>query len=94
MQRPSDQDYSNASSPNNDTGSKSECDLRGLRCPMNWVRAKVWLETLPAGTVVHLRLDDAKGAKELPRAAEAEGYVVLEVVHDAQTNEWRVVLEK
>ncbi|GBD26774.1 hypothetical protein HRbin30_02116 [bacterium HR30] len=90
----SDSHYSNTSSGNNATGHDLECDLRGLRCPMNWVRAKVWLETLPAGSVVRLRLDDARGARELPRAAEAEGYAVLDVVHDAKANEWQILLEK
>lgn len=61
---------------------------------MNWVRAKLWLETLPSGARVCLRLDDAKGAKDLPRAAEAEGYAVLDVVEDAQAKEWRIVIEK
>ena len=54
-------------------------DLRGVRCPLNWARAKVRLESLPCGAELELILDDPKGVRDIPRAAEAEGYVVIEV---------------
>ncbi len=64
-------------------------DLRGVRCPLNWARAKVRLEQLPAGTPLVLILDDPKGVRDIPRAAEAQGWVVDEVAAvDAQ--QWRI----
>jgi tRNA 2-thiouridine synthesizing protein A len=51
-------------------------DLRGVPCPLSWAKAKVYLESLPRGARLELLLDDAKGARDIPRAAEAEGYVV------------------
>ena len=56
-----------------------ELDLRGVRCPLSWAKAKVFLETLSTGEEVILILDDPKGARDIPRAAEAEGYAVGEV---------------
>ena len=67
-------------------------DLRGVPCPLSWARAKVRLEQLPAGAALEVLLDDPKGARDLPRAAEAEGYDVPEV--ERQTRQWRIVVCK
>ena len=53
-------------------------DLRGVKCPLNWARAKVRLEQMTRGEVLDLTLDDPRGARDIPSAAEAEGYVILE----------------
>jgi sulfite reductase (ferredoxin) len=53
-------------------------DLRGVKCPLNWARAKVRLEQMAHGEVLDLTLDDPRGARDIPGAAEAEGFVVLE----------------
>jgi len=66
-------------------------DLRGVRCPLSWAKAKVYLETLPPGAAVDLLVDDPKGARDIPRAAEAEGYAV-DVERTAQ--EWRIRIHK
>jgi tRNA 2-thiouridine synthesizing protein A len=53
-----------------------ELDLRGVRCPLSWAKAKVRLEKLARGGELVLYLDDLKGVRDIPRAAEAEGYAV------------------
>jgi tRNA 2-thiouridine synthesizing protein A len=53
-------------------------DLRGVKCPLNWAHAKVRLEQMERGQILEITLDDPRGARDIPRAAEAEGYVVLE----------------
>ncbi len=66
-------------------------DARGLRCPVNWAKAKVTLEELPRGTVVEVLVDDPRSRRDLPAAAEACGHAVL-VVEDVEG--WiRIVLE-
>jgi len=67
-------------------------DLRGVRCPLNWARARVRLEGLPVGAMLELVVDDPKGARDIPRAAEACGHVVVEVMADAHA--WRVLIQK
>ena len=52
-------------------------DLRGVPCPLTWARAKVFLEGLATGAVVEVVTDDERSARDLPAAAEAEGYAVL-----------------
>ena len=53
-------------------------DLRGVKCPLNWARAKVRLEQMERGEILELTLDDPRGARDIPSAAEAEGYMLLE----------------
>lgn len=65
-------------------------DLRGVRCPLNWARAKVTLETLGRGAELTLILDDPRGLRDIPRAAEAEGYVVAEAV--GEQGWWRLTI--
>jgi len=67
-------------------------DLRGVRCPLSWAKAKLHIEELPRGAELELILDDPKGARDIPRAAEAEGYAVLDV--EQQATEWRIVIHK
>jgi len=52
-------------------------DLRGLKCPLSWAHAKVRLEQMAPGEILELILDDPRGARDIPRAAEAEGYSML-----------------
>lgn len=52
-------------------------DLRGIPCPLTWARAKVFLEGSAPGSLVEVVTDDDRSARDLPAAAEAEGYVVI-----------------
>ena len=52
-------------------------DLRGIKCPLNWAHAKVRLEQMARGQALELVLDDPRGYRDIPRAAEAEGYAML-----------------
>jgi TusA-related sulfurtransferase len=67
-------------------------DLRGVKCPLNWARAKVRLEQMNRHEVLELTLDDPRAVRDIPTAAEAEGYAVLECVGAAGT--WRMRIER
>jgi TusA-related sulfurtransferase len=67
-----------------------DMDLRGVACPLSWARAKVRLESLERGDRLTVLLDDAKGVRDIPRAAEAEGYAVAEPVPDGTA--WRLTI--
>ena len=71
--------------------SSQEIDLRGVRCPLTWARAKVRLETLARGTEVTVVVDDPQSVRDLPRAAEASGHHVIAVA--ARGACWTIVLE-
>lgn len=59
-------------------------DLRGVLCPMTWVRARLALERLAPGEQLDLRLDPGEPLDSVPRAARAEGHAV-EVAGDRVT---------
>ena len=69
-----------------------QLDLRGIKCPLNWAHAKVRLESMRRGETIDLTIDDPRGARDIPRAAEAEGYAVGEVL--AINGLWRLRIEK
>ena len=79
-------------------GGKTEhLNLRGVKCPLNWAKAKVRLEYLDQGDQLALVIDDPKGRRDIPRAAEAEGYVIVEIEQAAESDvpqQWRIVIEK
>lgn len=63
-----------------------------MKCPISWARAKVVLEQMASGETLELLVDDPRGARDIPRAAEAEGYAVIE--HAATNGVWRLRIEK
>ena len=67
-------------------------DLRGVKCPLNWAHAKVKLETMARGEILEPILDDPRGARDIPRAAEAEGYSILD--SRAAGGEFHISIEK
>lgn len=75
-----------------DAAAGQTLDLRGVKCPLNWARAKVRLEQLAPGASLELVLDDPKGARDIPRAAEAEGFDVVEAGESGGV--WRLVIAR
>jgi TusA-related sulfurtransferase len=67
-------------------------DLLGVPCPLSWAKAKVALAELRAGDLLELVLDDPRGARDLPRAAEAEGHHVASVT--PTDGRWTITIEK
>ena len=66
-------------------------DLRGVKCPLSWARAKVQLEALATGQEIDVLLDDAQGVADIPRAAEAAGHHVVGVTDEG--GRWRITIE-
>ncbi|MFQ6110774.1 MAG: sulfurtransferase TusA family protein [Nitrospinota bacterium] len=62
---------------------KQFLDLRGETCPMTWVRTKLALDRLPAGTRLRVMLDRGQPALEVPRNAKMEGYEIEEAKWEA-----------
>jgi TusA-related sulfurtransferase len=67
-------------------------DLLGVPCPLSWAKAKVALADLPPGALLEVTLDDPRGARDLPRAAEAEGHQVVAIAPTA--GHWVITIEK
>ena len=53
-----------------------ELDLRGVPCPMNWVRTKLALEELAPGDSLVVVLDEGEPLESVPRSAREDGHEV------------------
>ena len=52
-------------------------DLRGVRCPTNFVKAKLALEMIDSGETVEILLDDEESVGNVPRSLKSEGHQLL-----------------
>jgi len=53
--------------------------LRGVKCPLNYVRTKLALEEMEPGQVLQILLDDGEPIVNVPRSAKEDGHKILEV---------------
>lgn len=53
-------------------------DLRGVLCPMNWVKTKLRLESMEPGELLEVLLDDGEPVRNVPRSVKAEGHKIVE----------------
>jgi tRNA 2-thiouridine synthesizing protein A len=67
-------------------------DLAGEVCPYTFVRTKLRLEELPLGTELHIVVDHAPAAENVPRSLAAEGQEVVSVT--AEGARWRIIAIK
>ncbi len=74
-------------------GTVTFLDLTGVACPMNFVKTKLKLETLPAGAHLSVILDDGEPIINVPRSLEEQGQQVLgqERIPGGQ---WKILVEK
>lgn len=67
-------------------------DLRGVACPMNFVKTKMALSQLQAGQVLQVLLDPGEPIDNVPRSVAAEGHRILEQARVAE--HWAVTIRK
>jgi sulfite reductase (ferredoxin) len=67
-------------------------DLRGVACPMNFVKTKVELSKMHIGDVLRILLDDGEPIDNVPRSVKTEGHAI--VSQERQGDHWQVVIEK
>lgn len=67
-------------------------DLRGVLCPLNFVKTKLKLEELETGEQLEVVLDDGEPILNVPRSVKEEGHKVLSVTPDGE--HYRVVIQK
>jgi sulfite reductase (ferredoxin) len=83
-----------AAAPATDTvAPTAELDLRGVPCPMNFVKAKLRLESLDVGDTLAVVLDDGEPIGNVPASLRAEGHEIV-ASRDLGEGHWRVVVKK
>lgn len=59
------------------TQADASLDLRGVRCPMNYIKTKLKLEELVVGQTLEVFIDDGEAVRGIPMGLRDEGHVVF-----------------
>ncbi len=54
-------------------------DLKGVLCPINFVKTKLKIEEMETGQVLEVILDDGEPMRNVPRSVKAEGHKIIGV---------------
>jgi tRNA 2-thiouridine synthesizing protein A len=54
-------------------------DLRGVLCPINFVKTKLKLEMMKNEQVLEVTLDDGEPMRNVPRSIKEEGHKIIKV---------------
>ena len=65
-------------------------DLRGVACPLNFVKAKIALEKIPVGDTLDVLLDDGEPIRNVPASFSEQGHEVLEILQEADHHRLRI----
>lgn len=69
------------SAPSDQPGSvDAQLDLRGTPCPINFVRTKLQLEAMAAGSRLEVWLDQGEPVEQVPDSLTMNGYQVEQLV--------------
>jgi sulfite reductase (ferredoxin) len=68
-----------------------EADLRGVTCPLNYVKTKLLLGQVERGQILAVLLDDA-GGRSVPESAAKDGHEV--VATQKEGDGWRVLIRR
>jgi TusA-related sulfurtransferase len=58
-------------------------DLRGTKCPLNYVKARLALDRMAPGEVLELWLDHGEPEQQVPRSLRMDGHQVEELAEPA-----------
>ena len=73
-------------------GADKFMDLRGTKCPMNFVKTKVAMAAMKSGETLEVWLDNGEPAENVPRSTKLEGNKVLN--QEKLGDYWSVLIEK
>lgn len=68
-------------------------DLRGVACPMNFVKTKLLLDKLAAGDQLSVLLDEGEPVESVSSSISAEGHQLLECARQNEGH-YRLLIEK
>lgn len=77
---------------NPDNGADKFIDLRGTKCPINFVKTKIAMAAMKSGETLEVWLDDGEPAENVPRSTKLEGNKVLN--QQKVGDYWTVLIEK
>lgn len=67
-------------------------DLRGVLCPINFVKTKLKLEMMDSGQILEVILDDGEPIRSVPRSVKEEGHKIVKV--ENMEGAYRLLIKK
>lgn len=68
-------------------------DIKGLVCPMTFVKAKLAIEGMDPGQVLEILLDFEEASRSIPKSMEDHGHAVLKV-EKVNDTDWVLQIRK
>lgn len=68
-------------------------ELKGVPCPLNYVKTKLKLEEMEIGKVLEVILDDGEPIRNVPLSLKQDGQEIL-LQEKIDEKHWRVVVRK
>ncbi|KMP11949.1 sulfite reductase [Candidatus Nitromaritima sp. SCGC AAA799-C22] len=78
--------------PEKSTDALQKIDLLGVKCPFNYVKTKLKLETMASGDTLEVLLDLGEPEKNVPRSIQNDGHKILSMNKD--NGHFKIVIEK
>jgi tRNA 2-thiouridine synthesizing protein A len=67
-------------------------DLKGVPCPLNFVKTKLKLEGMEAGSILEVVLDDGEPITNVTASVKEEGHQILKV--EKISEHWKLIIKK
>jgi tRNA 2-thiouridine synthesizing protein A len=67
-------------------------DLKGVPCPLNFVKTKLKLETMEAYSILEVLLDDGDPIANVTASVKEEGHQILSV--EKAAGYWKLIIKK
>ncbi len=67
-------------------------DLKGVPCPLNFVKTKLTLEGMGAGSILEVLLDDGEPIINVTASVKEEGHQILKV--EKIVEHWKLIIKR
>ncbi len=67
-------------------------DLKRVPCPLNFVKTKLTLEAMEAGSILEVLLDDGEPIINVTASVKEEGHQILKV--EKTSEYWKLIIKK
>lgn len=71
---------------------RQNIDLLGVKCPFNYVKTKIKLETMASGSILEVLLDAGEPSENVPRSIKNDGHKVISL--SEENGHWKLTVEK
>ncbi|OIO40604.1 MAG: preprotein translocase subunit TatB [Candidatus Omnitrophica bacterium CG1_02_49_10] len=72
---------------------KEKLDLRGILCPINFVKTKLKLEQMAKDEILEVIIDNGEPMKHVPKSVKHDGHMILEVI-PMEGDSFRLIIRK